>query len=432
MIALFSHPTQTSKIPVLDGVRAFACLSVLSYHIYYFLSHAYPLSALVGHFTYSLAMAGWSGVTLFFVLSGFLLFMPYAKSLLFAQQLPSWRTFYLRRALRILPGYYVALCLLIVLFNHEYLAPAHLKDLGLFASFLMDSTPQTYQKIDGPFWTLAIEWQYYMLLPLIALAFSWIVCRGHTVSQRLWLTIVCLIGMMVWGVCTRAFGLYYMAHPAATFLVSRPALNVFLWFTYGISGKYYEDFAVGMLVCTLYIASRNASVDNGITEFLRCRYSWFWGIGVAVLFFMAAWSAIPGLDFLRPIIGAHAQATELGFALGFALCILAVLFGSFNYKHFLSWRPICWFGDISYSLYIWHIPLLVLFMNVVIKKIPDLNFYEALALYWLYAWGIIVPLVFLFYRIVEVPSMNLAQRIRQKERFRLHHLEAQKDQRNIA
>ncbi len=56
----------------------------------------------------SVSTAGGTGVTLFFVLSGFLLFMPFAKALLFNTQWPLNRVFYLRRFLRIIPGYYVS------------------------------------------------------------------------------------------------------------------------------------------------------------------------------------------------------------------------------------------------------------------------------------------------------------------------------------
>ncbi len=149
--ALFKSMPQKGNIGVLDGVRAIACLNVIAYHINRFtlVSHVWkpeilPLAS-------SIAMMGWSGVTLFFILSGFLLFLPYAKAILFDADWPSMRVFYTRRALRILPGYYVALFLLIFLTQPQYLQIDHIQQLGLFLVLFMDSSARTYQSIDGPF-----------------------------------------------------------------------------------------------------------------------------------------------------------------------------------------------------------------------------------------------------------------------------------------
>src|SRR6266851_1635976 len=95
---------EQNTIAVLDGVRAIACLSVIAFHISliamsYHVWQPYPTSNFL---VSAIAMQGGSGVTLFFVLSGFLLFMPYAKALLFAEeQWPSIKRFYVRRIFRI-------------------------------------------------------------------------------------------------------------------------------------------------------------------------------------------------------------------------------------------------------------------------------------------------------------------------------------------
>src|SRR5436305_14999883 len=193
-------------IAVLDGVRAIAFLCVLTFHID-IVTKGLKLwdAATIGPIASGVAMAGWSGVTLFFVLSGFLLFMPYAKAILFNDEWPQMGRFYLRRMLRILPGYYVALFLLILLFDRQYLRLDHWKEMALFLTFLMDATRLTFRKLNGPFWTLAVEWQYYMLLPWLALGFRWVCQRlGRASLQRRWWTLVgCLCAVMVWGVAIR-------------------------------------------------------------------------------------------------------------------------------------------------------------------------------------------------------------------------------------
>ncbi|HXX79859.1 MAG TPA: acyltransferase family protein, partial [Ktedonobacteraceae bacterium] len=106
----------------------------------------YPLAS-------SISTAGGIGVTLFFVLSGFLLFMPFAKALLFKTNWPLVGVFYMRRVLRILPAYYVSLFLLILLQHPEYLHRDHLKYLVLFLTFFMDSSRATFRQLNGPYWT---------------------------------------------------------------------------------------------------------------------------------------------------------------------------------------------------------------------------------------------------------------------------------------
>src|SRR5713226_8855 len=140
--------SKKNTIAVLDGVRGVAVLMVMVFHIDRMTGDnlwsrvTYPLST-------SISTAGGTGVTLFFVLSGFLLFMPFAKALLYKTRWPLARVFYLRRALRIIPAYYVSLFLLILFTHPEYLHRDHLKDLFLFATFFMDSTRTTFRPFNG-------------------------------------------------------------------------------------------------------------------------------------------------------------------------------------------------------------------------------------------------------------------------------------------
>src|SRR6266849_9618311 len=101
-----------NSIAVLDGVRAVAFLMVMVFHINRITGDSL-WNRMANQIASSVSTAGGTGVTLFFVLSGFLLFMPFAKSLLFDSTWPLARVFYLRRVLRIMPGYYVSLLLLV-------------------------------------------------------------------------------------------------------------------------------------------------------------------------------------------------------------------------------------------------------------------------------------------------------------------------------
>src|SRR5579885_950733 len=131
--------SQKSSIAVLDGVRGIAILLVITYHIGYNTVNGWFYNK-SDQLVESVVTAGASGVTLFFILSGFLLFLPYARSLVSEQRWPLARVFYMRRALRILPGYYLSLFVLILVANRQYLTASHLKEDIAFFTLFLDSS----------------------------------------------------------------------------------------------------------------------------------------------------------------------------------------------------------------------------------------------------------------------------------------------------
>ena len=158
-------------MPELDGLRAIAIISVVWHNV------------TAGHYSGNffwrlvnlLSNAGWVGVQLFFVLSGFLI----TGILLDEKKSPGQlRNFYMRRALRIFPLYYAVLCFAFLLLPALSLAPPFLQDdlnhqfwywtflVNWSAPFLGDG--QAF----GHFWSLAVEEQFYLLWPLCVLVLS--------------------------------------------------------------------------------------------------------------------------------------------------------------------------------------------------------------------------------------------------------------------
>jgi peptidoglycan/LPS O-acetylase OafA/YrhL len=419
---------QDSKntIAVLDGVRAFACLFVIIYHInrtfgenpFIWSIPSYPLST-------SIVTAGATGVMLFFVLSGFLLFMPYAKALLFDAPWPSARVFYLRRALRILPGYYVALFVLILLSHPEYLHRDHLKDLLLFLTFFMDSSPHTYQQINGPFWTLGTEWQFYMLLPLLAFGLGFIL-RRISLQRRLPVLIGCLLGMIVYGMAVRYYGFYLQLHPTQAFPGHRSLTNIVMFFLFGVQGKYLEVFAIGMLVSACYIYAKHAPAGSNFMIRAKQLSLWLWGCGLVLLVFTTMWHfsidhnqyrgwpqgylGWPFLSFLAPW---YDRLYPFCVAIGYGTCIAAILFGPVELKRLFEWRFLRWVGLISYSLYIWHLPLLLYLHDHILPHL-HLSIRASYSLYWAWALFVIIPFATLCYIVIERPWMRLGDRWRKR------------------
>ncbi len=411
----FEESRPRGTIAALDGVRAIACLMVIGYHISLMARDTHLWSENSDSLITALLLAGNAGVTLFFVLSGFLLFLPYANALLFDQPWPSMRRFYLRRALRIIPGYYFSLLLIVLLAHPEYLQPARWGQLALFPIFLMDSTKATFQQINGPYWTLAIEWQFYLLLPFIALgicALTRLATRWARVrtEKRLWVVVGGLLGVVGWGLCTRYWGAYFMAHPSATFLVPRNVLNIVLFLTYGFDGKFLEDFAIGMLAGLAY--TRWCPMGQPLAEERKARWhsGWLWGGGVLMLLFMVMQYA----PALKSLFQPYSWLSELGLSVGFACCILAILFDGVILRRFFEWAPMRWVGLISYSLYIWHLPLLNAFQRNIGPYLTSLPHLLAYSLYWVWVAAIVFPFSFAVYRLIEQPGMRLSHRLQKR------------------
>ncbi|MBR3929465.1 MAG: acyltransferase [Clostridia bacterium] len=175
--ALLPHPSE-SRHDLAYGFRALAMLGVMWFHIWQqsWLSPRFSLLGQTFDFTH-VVRTGYLFVDIFLLLSGFLMFLPYAKSAFDNSKSPSILTFYKKRAARILPPYY--LCILILFIsayvNGEYYTKGEmlrdiLSHLTLTHTFFTDT--YLFSHLNVPLWTVAIEAQFYVLFPFIARAFK--------------------------------------------------------------------------------------------------------------------------------------------------------------------------------------------------------------------------------------------------------------------
>lgn len=424
---LLDDGKQKNSIPVLDGVRAIACLSVLVFHVNFALNAIHiSLPTLRGlqTFTNAIAIAGQCGVVLFFVLSGFLLFLPYAKALLFDSAWPSLRQFYLRRIFRIVPAYYAALFLITLLFARQYFQISHWHDLWLFLTLRQDF-PATYQKISGPFWTLAVEFQFYLLLPWIAWIIRYVVRRGE-VNWRLAKLIFCLFVMIAWGLFSLYWGGYFWEQGKTLVpFVPNSILSIIMPYIYGGSGKSLEVFAVGMLLCTLYIFLQNAPEAKPWSEKLHVSSVLFFLTGIGILGFMTLWHFYTWyynytLHFFDPyrslLVNSWNEWQGIFYSIGFALCIFALLYGPAWLKRPFAWMPLRWVGWISFSLYMWHDPLIEFFTSAVIAPLHQSVHPTSLliGLLWVWVLVIIIPISLASYLWIEKPGMRLGEKLQRK------------------
>lgn len=179
----------STRLTGADGVRAIACLSVILHHLSQRL--AMPVQKPWIQEMQSVLLLGNSGVSLFFVLSGFLLSFPFWMAYLENEAYPSIRTYVLRRAARIMPGFYVSflVCLLLVWrldIPTEYMWQRIITGFTFTAGF--HYTTLFPSDLNGPLWSVSFEVFCYMLMPLfMALLFKFSKRRSFGKAILFWL-----------------------------------------------------------------------------------------------------------------------------------------------------------------------------------------------------------------------------------------------------
>lgn len=201
-----SIPDLGRHIPALDGLRGMAIVMVLVCH---FLPYRDQPNSLLGRLFFFLGRCGWSGVDLFFVLSGFLI----TGILLDAKGSRRYfRNFYARRTLRIFPLYYLVLAIVFLVVPWVYkgaFAEAALADIrkqqlwvwlygtNLYMAWHKDMSFFYAGWLNlNPFWSLAVEEHFYLVWPAVVYF-----CRR---AHLRWVCIGCVLGslmlraLMIW------------------------------------------------------------------------------------------------------------------------------------------------------------------------------------------------------------------------------------------
>ena len=315
----------------LDGLRGVAALSVFAVHIWiYQLPNTMTLRR---DWSTALLFETRVAFVMFFVLSGYLLYRAFARAGLGASDPVSNAGYLLRRAARIVPAYYVALVGSLLLVSTAGDVPGkRIVDgakLPLFFLFGQNYSPDTLLKLNAATWTLVVEVAFYLRLPVIGLI-ALRLGRGRPGRQALLLGGLVVAGLG-WNLADYLSGWGPVAgHAPPSFL---------------------PYFACGMLVA-LAVEWRKASGAPRLSS----RASACLVLAAATLLlangFWHATDRSPG-QFTMEVFA------DIGAALGFAAVIAAIVLGTGVGLRWLAWRPLAWIGEITYGLYLWHIPLIV-------------------------------------------------------------------------
>jgi len=333
--------------PHIDGIRAFAVLPVLLFHI-----------------KASLCPGGFAGVDVFFVISGYLITGGILRDLIKNEFTIS--NFYHRRIRRILPAYFaVVACVFTFGCTVYYILPLmHLADSTVMGSLFMAN--QYLWSIGGDYfspdihanpllhlWSLSVEEQFYLLIPLIYLLI-WKFRPNLAMPVVVLLTLVSFVGAV--------YAIHLNKQTAAFYLLPFRAWEL-------LAGSFLAILMIS------YKATDKTPLEPVIIAPINV------GWGVIIPANSETWRtvlAITGLLMVMtpylfysqqtPFPGAAALPSVIG-------TILLIRYGIASWVgKLLSWQPLVAIGKISYSLYLWHWPVIVYWKYVVYNQLYSCDY----------------------------------------------------------
>lgn len=362
MLARLSRRTSGGRwIPEIDGLRFVAIALVIADHAALALNvatHARVVEEPFGAATQpanldpasTIFSRGSVGVLVFFMVSGFVLALPFIRTQRSGQEPAPLRRFFLRRITRIEPPYLIVMTLLFV---GSFVVGSGV-GLGHYVASLV-YLHGTYYGTDSPLnsvaWSLEIEVQFYVFVPALAI----LLCTGRQRVRRQ--RIAAIVGV---AIGCHALGLI----TAYTFL-----------------GSSIQFFLLGWLLADVYVADWGEAPRSGR----------MWDV--------VGFATLPALLIVGPTPLGSAILPLLVFALGYSI------FRSIALRRVLSNRWIATVGGMCYSIYLVHYPLFV-FLSRSLRPLGGLPSPVAL----IGACALLIPaglaLGGIFFVLVERPCMD--------------------------
>lgn len=372
------------RIIGLEGLRALAALAVVLYH--------------VGHLTFGVLEGRHplvfrildQGLVLFFVLSGFLLFWPFASRLLEEKKHPPLRVYAVNRALRVYPATIVILTVSSFVLKLAMLPdrtlgsldlPGYLLNLTLLQNFIPHWRGSGLEVA----WTLTVELTFYALLPLMMLVIE----RFLPGVRRTTAAALPVVFVLVLGVGTRAFSVLTQN---TLFLGQSPWGATSAAVLQRSFAANADLFALGMAAALVFIGFRRGSFSRRQAPLLRGLL--LAGAVVSALFF---------------VFGLRASYQPTAAAAFFACVLLLVVLPTSGGNaalsaRFLNLRPIRYIGLISFSLYLWHVIVIRLFQ---VKQVHFGSGWISFAVWSVVVAAISIALASVTYFAVEKPALRL-------------------------
>lgn len=356
-----------NRVDSIDSLRGVAIIMVILYHVHAWIP---GLSTLPSWYMFPVSL-GFTGVDLFFVLSGFSLYYAWLRQEAATGQVVISK-YYWRRFWRIYPPYIIAFFIpwLPVLIAQ----PTAAVNEALWHIFLVHNYSEDFfYGANGPLWSIAVEAQFYILFPVIVL-----------LMKRWGIMPVVVVGIVL-GLLYRT-GVYFYFEDLTYRQVPKPYLQGF-WLAR------IPNFLLGIWLAYQWT---NFTREKEAAKPTRGLITLVLGLIVLAL----TWGFIYYFRHVSMII------RELGFALGYTLIVYGALQGAF--QAVLSNRLLLFSGKISYSLYLTHAPV-ILFLGMLAQKyVGDVSVVQGL-LIMLLSTLISYGVAWLYYQWIETPFFKKAK-----------------------
>ena len=327
----WSATEREGRLPALDGARALFVFIVASFHIW---QQSWLTPAItVGNWRYSLdpwLRSGYMWVDAMLMLSGFLLFLPYAATAEEGKPAPKIWPFYKKRLLRIVPSYY--LCVLVMLVfvalpKGSYDTDGVLdwwkmgRDLLAHATFTHTLFQFSYtgSPLNGALWTLGVEMQFYLIFPFLGRVF------------RRW-PLPTYLAMLAVAVGWRE---WVRLQPDSTLLFNQ------------LPGQ-MEAYANGMLAAGVYTALKRRMKQDRWTRILFTALLAVCVVGIGQL--VRGQASSNGYENIR--LGQMER--RFGLSGLCALSLLGLLYGARPLRLIFGNRVTAFLSAVSFQFYMWH------------------------------------------------------------------------------
>ena len=330
-------PPGSPRFPLVDGVRAIAALSILATH-----------TAGLSGFNAGNPLGAWTarldcGVAIFFVLSGFLLYRPWVAARLAGRLGPRPLTYARRRALRILPGYWVALTLLALALPAEVPGP-FTRDWWIYYGLVQSWSSAAIIGGIGVAWSLSVEAAFYVLLPLLALG-AQRGLRGRPVAEQVRWELSGLAASAVLAVAVRT--VVKSADQHSTFANTLPGM--WSWFAAGMALAVASAAYGGQPLAQRPALVRSATERPGL----------WWAAALVALTVAAKAVGLPRA-LGSPYTTLNLQLEHLLYLVIAVAVVAPAVFADGRrgpVTRLLALRPLAWLGLISYGIFLYHLPL---------------------------------------------------------------------------